>query len=64
MLDVPGDQRGQVVGTPFTFNVRTSQVGTVIWYVLAGGGVLLVVMILRRIVLRIRNRRWRLEDGT
>ena len=59
----PVTSEDQVVGTPFTFNVRTSQVGTVIWYVLAGGGLLLVVMILRRIVLRIRNRRWRLEDG-
>jgi hypothetical protein len=52
----------ELVGKPFTFNVRTSQVGQVIWYVLGGGGALLLVMILRRIVLRIRNRQWRLED--
>jgi hypothetical protein len=61
MYPVTGD--AQVVGTPFTFNVRTSQVGQVIWYVLIAGGALLFVMILRRIVLRIRNRQWRLEDS-
>jgi hypothetical protein len=51
------------VGRPFTFSVRTSQVGQVIWYVIGAGCLLLVVMILRRIVLRLRNRHWRLEDS-
>ena len=60
MLPVTGND--QVAGRPLRFNVRTSQVGQVIWYVLIGGGALLVVMILRRIVLRIRNRRWRIEE--
>jgi hypothetical protein len=61
MYPVTGDS--EVVGTPLTFNVRTSQVGQVIWYVLVAGAALLFVMILRRIVLRIRNRQWRLEDS-
>ncbi len=62
MFPVTSD--AEVVGTPFTFSLRTSQVGEVIWYVIVAGGVLLFVMILRRIVLRIRHRRWRIEDAS
>jgi hypothetical protein len=50
---------GSELGTPLTFNLRTSQVGKLIWGVLVGGGGLLVVMILRRIRRGIREHRWR-----
>ncbi len=50
---------GAELGTPLTFNLRTSQVGKMIWIVLIGGGALLVVMILRRVVRGIREHRWR-----
>ncbi len=50
---------GEAAGTPFTFSLRTSQVGRLIWYIIIAGGTLLAVMIVRRIVLRIRDRRWR-----
>ncbi len=50
---------GEAAGTPLTFSLRTSQVGRLIWYIIAAGGTLLVVMIIRRIVLRIRDHRWR-----
>jgi hypothetical protein len=60
MVPVTGD--GQPAGQPFTFSLRTSQVGQVLWYVIAAGCLLLAVMVVRRIVLRIRNRQWRLEE--
>ncbi|MBV9830596.1 MAG: hypothetical protein JOZ82_03310, partial [Marmoricola sp.] len=60
----PVTDKQQVVGTPLTFSVRTSQVGVLIWYVIGAAGVLLFVMILRRIVLRVRRRHWRLEDAS
>ncbi len=60
----PVTSKGHVLGTPLTFSVRTSQVGVVIWYVIGAAGVLLFVMILRRIVLRVRHRQWRLEDSS
>jgi hypothetical protein len=50
---------GDELGTSLTFNLRTSQVGRLIWVVLVGGGVLLVVMILRRIRRGLREHRWR-----
>jgi hypothetical protein len=46
-------------GQPLTFSLRTSEVGRLIWYIVIAGGALLAVMIVRRIVLRIRNHRWR-----
>ena len=58
----PVTTEGENAGTALTFSLRTSQVGRLIWYVIIAGGVLLAVMIVRRIVLRIRNRRWRVED--
>jgi hypothetical protein len=54
---------GEELGTPLTFSLRTSQVGRLIWYVIIGGGALLAVTIMRRIVLRIRDNRWRPADG-
>lgn len=50
---------GSELGTPLTFNLRTSQVGKLIWGVFLGGGLLLVVMILRRIRRGLREHRWR-----
>ncbi len=55
----PVTQEQERVGQPFTFSLRTSQVGQLIWYIMIAGAVLLAVMIGRRIVLRIRNHRWR-----
>jgi Family of unknown function (DUF6049) len=59
---VPVTGGGQVAGAPLTFSLRTSQVGQVLWYVIAAGCLLLAVTVVRRIVLRIRNRQWRLEE--
>jgi hypothetical protein len=50
---------GSELGTPLTFNLRTSQVGKLIWGVLVGGGGLLVVMIIRRVRRGFREHRWR-----
>ena len=50
---------GLDLGTPLTFSVRTSEVGTLIWFVLAAGAALLVVMIGRRILRGVREHRWR-----
>jgi hypothetical protein len=55
----PVTTTGAELGTPLTFSLRTSQVGTLIWFVLAGGGLLLVVMIGRRILRGLREHRWR-----
>jgi hypothetical protein len=58
----PVTTQGEEAGTPLTFSLRTSQVGRLIWYIMIAGGTLLAVMIVRRILLRIRNHRWR-PDG-
>jgi hypothetical protein len=55
----PVTTSGEATGTPLTFSLRTSTVGRLIWYILAAGGTLLVVMIARRIVLRVRGKQWR-----
>ena len=57
----PVTAEGEKAGTPFTFSLRTSQVGRLIWYIIIAGAALLAVMIVRRIALRVRNHRWR--DG-
>jgi hypothetical protein len=59
----PVTTRGEEVGTPLNFSLRTSQVGRLIWFVILAGGVLLGVMVLRRIVLRVRNHRWRVGES-
>ena len=50
---------GAGLGTPLIFSLRTSQVGKLIWAVLLAGGLLLVVMIGRRIRRGLREHRWR-----
>ncbi len=55
----PVTVRGEPAGRNFTFNMRTSQVSQLIWFILAAGIGLLAVMIVRRIILRIRHHRWR-----
>lgn len=50
---------GDTVGTPLLFSLRTSQVGKVFWGILIGCGVLLVLLILRRIRQRMQSHRWR-----
>jgi hypothetical protein len=55
----PVTAEGTALGTPLTFTLRASEVGKLIWAVLIGGGALLVVMILRRIVRGFREHRWR-----
>ncbi|KQT90914.1 hypothetical protein ASG49_14465 [Marmoricola sp. Leaf446] len=55
----PVTSDGAPVGEPFTFSLRTSEVGRVVWVVIAAGGALLAVMIVRRVVLRLRHRSWR-----
>ncbi len=59
---VPVTTRGEELGTPLTFSLRTSQVGKAIWVVMVAAGALLAVMIVRRIVLRVRLRRWRVRE--
>jgi hypothetical protein len=58
----PATVEGRTLGEPFTFNLRTSQVGMLIWVIMFAGAVLLAVMIVRRIIRRIRTRSWRLDD--
>jgi hypothetical protein len=58
----PVTTEGENAGTPLTFGLRTSQVGRLIWYIIIAGAVLLAVMIVRRIVLRIRLNRWRVDE--
>lgn len=55
----PVTSEGAELGTPLTFSLRTSQVGTLIWYVIGAAGLLLVVMIGRRILRGLREHRWR-----
>ncbi len=58
----PVTTEGEVAGLPLSFSLRTSNVGRLIWYIISAAGVLVAVMIIRRIVLRIRLRRWRVEE--
>ena len=58
----PVTTTGDQTGTPLTFSMRTSSVGRLIWYIVLAGGTLLAVMVVRRIVLRLRNHRWRAEE--
>ncbi|MGI9156401.1 MAG: DUF6049 family protein [Marmoricola sp.] len=49
---VPVTRHGDPVGTPIAFTIRSSQVSSLIWAVMALGATLLVVMILRRALKR------------
>ncbi len=53
---VPVTANGAAAGTPLTFSLRTSQVGNLIWGVLAAGALLLVILVVRRIRQRLRER--------
>jgi hypothetical protein len=50
---------GHAVGEPQSFNLRTSQVGRLIWFIIVGVGALLAVAVVLRIVHRVRSHRWR-----
>jgi hypothetical protein len=54
---VPITDKGDEVGTPISFSVRSSQVGILIWAIMGVGMALLVVMIIRRWVKRGLSRR-------
>ena len=43
---------GHLVGTPLRVTVRSSNVGSLIWMVMAAAAVVLFAMIIRRLVLR------------
>ena len=45
---IPITDKGDAVGTPMSFAVRSSQVGVLIWAIMGAGMLLLVVMIIRR----------------
>ncbi|MGN6129571.1 MAG: DUF6049 family protein [Nocardioidaceae bacterium] len=51
------DADGHPLGSVSVFTVRTSQVGLVIWLVMAAGGVVLLAAIALRVLRRVRRRR-------
>jgi hypothetical protein len=53
----PVTTKGDAIGTPISFSVRSSQVGILIWAIMAAGVALLVVMIARRWIKRGLSRR-------
>lgn len=57
----PVTSNGRTFGVPLRLRLRTSQVGRVLWAVMGLGLLILVVMILRRSVQRLRERRARRE---
>jgi hypothetical protein len=50
-------ESGTALGPAVEFSVRTSNVGTVIWFVMAAGAGILVVAVVARIVRRVRARK-------
>jgi hypothetical protein len=54
---VPVNADGKALGNVTRFNVRSSQVGLVIWVIMGVGGAVLLVMIVMRIVRRVSRRR-------
>ena len=56
-------ENGERLGSEVQFNVRTSNVGFVIWLVMGAGGAVLLGMIVFRIVKRVRGRRTDAGDG-
>lgn len=57
----PVTTSGKRAGQALTFSLRSSQVGLMIWIIMAVAGALLVVMIALRIVRRIRTHTWDLH---
>jgi hypothetical protein len=55
----PVTANGTPLGSPLSFSLRTSQVGKLIWFILLAGGLLLLVMIARRIQRAVSTHRWR-----
>jgi hypothetical protein len=51
------DASGDPLGSSVQFSVRTSHVSTVIWLVMAAGGIVLLLAIVIRIVRRVRRRK-------
>ncbi len=60
---IPVTTSGAAAGAPLTFSLRTSQVGNLIWGVLAAGALLLVILVVRRIRQRLRERSQRLAGN-
>ena len=60
----PETTTGALVGRPFIFSVRTSQIGQFFWYVLLAGTAIVLLLIIRRIRLRIRARRGARSSGS
>jgi hypothetical protein len=56
---IPVNDNGHPLGNLTSFNVRSSQVGRVIWVVIGAGGAVLLVTIVVRIVRRVSRRRTR-----
>jgi hypothetical protein len=54
---VATDSAGNPLGSTTEFNIRTSQVGLVIWLIMAAGGAVLIVAITVRVFRRISRRR-------
>lgn len=52
----PVTSAGNAVGEPFSFVLRTSQVGRLVWFVMAGGALVFAVTLLRRVRQRLRER--------
>ena len=62
MTLVETTEDGRRLGSEVQFNLRTSNVGAVVWLVMGTGGALLLVMIVFRIQRRVRSRRT--QEGT
>ena len=54
---VPTNSKGQPLGNATTFNVRSSQIGLVIWVIMGLGAAILFLASATRIIRRVRSRR-------
>ena len=59
----PVSETGTPLGAPATLSIRTSNVGRIVWVVMAVGGLLLFVAVVLRIARRVRTRRRAAPDG-
>lgn len=59
----PVTRNGGSVGRPFEFVLRTSQVDRVVWAVMAGGALVFLVALLRRVRQQLGTRRARIDAG-